>query len=120
MMEKGLGALVGKDVKTAFDVLGNPSAKQEVGGETVYIWQLSKFESYSAPRTSPTYGSIGNIQALGTSTSSEKVLRSDTCRVKMIAANSGQIILADYEGNSSACSSFSERLGKYYNQQSSR
>jgi hypothetical protein len=40
MIEKGLGALEGKDVKGAFNVLGYPSGKQEFGSETVYFWSV--------------------------------------------------------------------------------
>ncbi len=34
-MEKGLNALVGKDVRYAFDVRGFPNGKQECGGDIV-------------------------------------------------------------------------------------
>jgi hypothetical protein len=34
-MGKGLNALVGKDVRYAFDVLGYPNGKQECGGDIV-------------------------------------------------------------------------------------
>ena len=120
MMEKGLGALVGKDVQTAFKVLGYPSDKQEVGGETVYFWLLTRFETYAAPRTSTAYGSVGNAPALGTITNIQTERRRDSCLVKMITASNGQIISSEYEGNSSACSRFAGQLGEYYNQQNSR
>jgi hypothetical protein len=41
-MGKGLNALVGKDVRYAFDVLGYPNGKQECGGDMVRCKRASK------------------------------------------------------------------------------
>ena len=118
MMEKGLGALVGKDVKTAFNVLGYPSGKQEFGSETVYFWSVSRSGTYSMPQTSTTSGMVGTTPVYGTTTYYQQVPYNYTCLVKIITAKSGQIISWEYEGNLAGCSAYAGRLNDFYNENS--
>lgn len=67
-MQRGLNALRGQDVQTAFDILGYPSGKQEFGSDTVYSWQVDSSGAILLPQTSTISGSVGMTPVYGSTT----------------------------------------------------
>ncbi len=111
-MEKGLDALMGQDVKTAVDVLGNPKHKssqsaeaysdkeQKAVGSTVYYWSLgSRREIVRYKR--------------GSSLSGESATMKMRCSIKLTADASGKLVSWDYTGDKESCSYYIERLNSY-------
>lgn len=66
-VEKGLQAMVGQPVQTAFNILGYPESKQSFGNDEVYVWTHQRSGGMLLPQvatTSQTYGAqtmYGNV-----------------------------------------------------------
>jgi len=116
-MENGLNALSGKDIRTAFNVLGYPSGKQEFGSNTVYFWSGSRVGEMYLPQTSTTYGTIGTTPFYGTTTSGQIVPVNYSCLIKLITNQNGMIISWEYEGNIGGCAYYIQNLNRYYESQ---
>ena len=116
-MEKGLNALQGSNVQTAFDVLGYPSSKQEFGKDTVYYWKVANSGTMLLPETSTTTGYVGMTPVYGTTTYNQAVPVSYNCLIKIITDDRGTIKTWEYNGNYGGCGCYIDRLNKYYNQQ---
>jgi hypothetical protein len=119
MIENGLNALQNKDVRTAFNVLGYPSGKQDFGSETVYFWSFSESGTQFVPQTSTTSGSIGTVPVYGTTTYNQAVPYNYNCQIRLITDKSDRIIMWDYKGNLAGCSHYATRLNDYYKSQNS-
>jgi hypothetical protein len=121
MWQGGLNTLVGKDIQTAFNVLGYPSAKQEFGSETVYTWSANSPGTYSVPRTSTTTGTIGTTPVYGTTTYYQDVPYTASCLIKIISAKNSRILSWEVQGNNlMPCSPWIDRLVDYYKQNGPR
>jgi hypothetical protein len=117
MIENGLNALQGRDVRAAFNVLGYPSGKQDFGSEIVYFWSYSDSGTQFVPQTSTTSGLIGNVPVYGTTTYNQAVPYNYNCLIRLITDKSDRIIMWDYKGNLAGCSHYAGRLNAYYKNQ---
>ena len=108
-MEKGLDALVGKDVRYAFDVLGRPNGKQEFGGETVYIWQNSRSMMFYEPGL--TQISRTPLRADDATIASPYwVPMQGVCVVRVISGPDNIVRRWDYNGDGLGCDDYARRL----------
>lgn len=115
-MQRGLNALQGRNVQTAFDVLGYPSGKQEFGSDTVYYWQVNSSGTILLPQTSTTSGYVGMTPVYGSTTYNQVVPVNYNCLIKLITDEKGIIKTWEYNGNYGGCASYIKRLNQYYNQ----
>ena len=113
-MEKGLNALQGENIQTAFNVLGYPTGKQVFGNDTVYFWQVNQSSSLILPQSSTTYGTIGTVPVYGTTTSSQVVPIHYNCLIKIVTDQYDIIRRWEYSGNIAGCEAYINRLNQYY------
>jgi hypothetical protein len=112
-MEGGLNSLIGRNEQEAFSVLGYPSGKQQFGGDTVYIWEVSRTGTLLLPQTVTTYGSVGAIPIYGTTMYNQAVQVNNNCLIKIAANSGGTLINWEYSGNYGGCTSYIDRLDTY-------
>lgn len=111
-MDKGLRALSGKKVDTAFRVLGYPENKQEFNGVTVYIWNnsLNTVRVYTEPRM--VYGTVGKEEIRTIVNENQYVPVTLSCRIQIAVDKNGYIKDYSYDDDG-GCLSYSRRLEKY-------
>ena len=86
-MNRGLTAMVGRNIQTAFDALGYPTDKKEFGSDTVYYWSVHE----------PGYDFSNN------------------CLIKLVADKDGIIKTYEWSGNEGGLARYASRLDRYYN-----
>jgi len=116
-MEKGLTELGGHHINDAFQVLGYPSAKQEFGDVTVYIWNVQSSGALPMPQTTTTTGYIGSTPVYGQTQSMMWMPVHYQCEIKLGCNSDGYIQTWEYYGNHGGCNQWMQRLTKYYNDQ---
>ena len=116
-MDKGLAALMNKDVETAFLVIGYPDGKNEFGDKTVYYWSVNTSSAMILPQTSTTYGTVGTTPVYGTTTYNQIVPMNCNCLIKLIANEDGKLINWEWSGNLCGCETYINKLGRYYDRQ---
>ncbi|KQJ38160.1 hypothetical protein AM270_21095 [Escherichia coli] len=111
-MDKGLRALSGKKIDTAFRVLGYPENKQEFNGVTVYIWNnsLNTVRVYTEPRM--VYGTVGKEEIRTIVNENQYVPVTLSCRIQIAVDKNGYIKDYSYDDDG-GCLSYSRRLEKY-------
>ncbi|HEY6997414.1 MAG TPA: hypothetical protein VH851_05770, partial [Candidatus Binatia bacterium] len=109
-MDQGLNALIGKDVRYAFAVLGNPNGKQEFGGETVYIWQNSRSMMFYEPNLTQTSRIRADKNYSETVESGYWVPMQGVCLVRLIAGPDNIVRRWDYNGDALGCDDYVRRL----------
>jgi hypothetical protein len=101
-MNKGLQELSGKDIKTAFSVLGYPNEKHVYGDEVVYIWsKKSPIAYYPAGR----YTGKAQVSPV-----------SNDCTIRLVSDSRGKIKHCEWSGREQACQSYASKLRNYYRQ----
>lgn len=113
-LEKGLNGLVGRSEREAFNALGYPNAKQEFGGDVVYVWGRSNSGTIFIPQTTSTTGYVGNRPVYATTTYNQPVAVNHNCTVKVITGANGIVKTWDYEGNLGGCRPYIQRLNAYF------
>ena len=116
-MENGLVALMGKDVDTAFNVIGYPSSKNEFGNKTVYYWSVNKSTTMFLPQTRTTSGTVGMTPFYGTTTYNQSIPLNCVCEITLTANKNGKLINYDFYGNNCGCRIYIDRLSRYYDSQ---
>jgi len=112
-MQRGLNALTGQNIQTAFDVFGYPSGKQEFGNDVVYYWQTSSSGVIPVPMTATTLNNnLGTFPSYSTTTYNQLVPVSYDCLIKLITDETGTIRTWEYEGNY-GCVGYIHRLNTY-------
>lgn len=114
-MEEGLNALLEKDARTAFAVLGYPSGKQQFGNDTVYVWSSNRSGTLLLPQTSTTYGTVGTTPVYGTTTYNQAIPVNYSCIIKLVADSNDRVIAWEYDGNIGGCEKYIMNLKKYAN-----
>ena len=111
-MDKGLRALSGKKIDTAFRILGYPENKQEFNGVTVYIWNnsLNTVRVYTEPRM--VYGTVGKEEIRTIVNENQYVPVTLSCRIQIAVDKNGYIKDYSYDDDG-GCLSYSRRLEKY-------
>lgn len=115
-IEKGLNALVGKDVRYAFDVLGYPNGEQEFGSETAYIWQNSRSTMFYEPRfttdKAPDIRSFSyrDSRFSDLTPSGYWVPMQGVCVMRIIAGPDNIVRRWDYNGDGLGCDDYVSRL----------
>ncbi len=112
-MEDGLRSLMGKSDREAFAVLGYPSAKQDFGSDTVYLWYVSQSGSVFIPQTSTTTGYVGRVPVYGTTSYTQAIPVNYNCQIKLIANRDGILRSWEYNGNIGGCEQYISRLKTY-------
>ena len=115
-MDKGLAALHGKKIETAFSVLGYPDSKQEFGDDTLYVWSNSRSGGMFLPTSSTSYGYVGSTPVYGTTTYNQFVPVSYFCTIKLVTDSTDCIKHWEWSGNMGGCQGYAERLRRYYTQ----
>ncbi len=115
-MDKGLTALRGEKIQTAFNYLGYPDTEQVIAGSKVYTWGTSYSQTAIMPVTNYTSGNVygygGSANYHGTSTSYVPQTYNYLCILKIITDKKGVIINGQYEGNEGGCSDYGSALNK--------
>jgi len=104
-MEDGLNALMGKEARVAFDVLGNPYGKRQSGGDTVYYWFENSYKRQDMSDERNNYGSYDrrtNIAPIH-----------NNCLIKLVADSSDRLIKWEYDGDIGGCYNYIGRLKGY-------
>jgi hypothetical protein len=113
-MERGLEAMQGRPIQTAFSVLGYPDAKQEYAGDTVYVWTTNRAGALFLPQTSTTYGNVGGTPVYGQTSYNQLVPVTYECTIKIVTDSGGTIKYWEYGGNQGGCQTYSKRLRQFY------
>ena len=97
MVTNGLTAMQGKHIQVAFDVLGYPDSKIEVGEETVYLWNHSGqgffySNGYTVPYT-------------------------QSAKIKIVADKNGYIKTWSWDGNEDGLDFYADSLNEYAKEQ---
>lgn len=114
-LEDGLNALVGRNEREAFNALGYPNAKQEVGGDVVYVWGRSNSGTLFIPQTALTTGYVGTTPVYGTTTTNQAIAVNYNCTIKIAAGNDGVIRTWEYDGNLGGCGAYIQMFNEYVN-----
>lgn len=115
-MEDGLNVLSGKNIQTAFNVLGYPTGAQQFGNDTVYFWTTNHSGGIIIPQTVSTQGYIGRIPVYNQAIYNQYVPMNYSCLLKLITGDS--IIKSwEYEGNLGGCTAYIKRLKIYKDSQ---
>ena len=115
-VEKGLDALKGEPIATAFRVIGYPDTKQQFGNEVVYSWRHSESGGIVVPRTSTSYVSgLESGPAWVTTTSSQYVPLNSEFTLKLATSStSDKIQHWEYSGNTMGASQYASKLYAFY------
>jgi hypothetical protein len=105
-MNRGLQALIGKDIETAFSVLGYPNEEHKYGDENVYIWNKRSPIAYYNPISQEIVGtgSPGGLPA------------NSNCTIRIVSDSRGIINNNGWFGMDQACRSYAGKLHNYYKQ----
>lgn len=95
MVTDGLTAMEGKHVQVAFDVLGYPDSKLEIGDETVYVWN----------HTSQGYSYFEDSVVI------------KSAKIKIVADKNGYIKTWSWEGNEDGLNFYADSLNEYAKEQ---
>jgi hypothetical protein len=113
-MDRGLNALNGQPINTAFSVIGYPAGKQTFGSDVVYYWGRSSTEVMFMPQTVNTYGSVGSTPYYGSTMHNQAIPVNYTCDLKIITDENGIIKTWEYDGNIGGCERYIRQLDTYY------
>lgn len=110
-LDTNLQQLIGHDVHDAVTVLGNPSAQNVVGIDTIYTWYATSSVSTAVPSAVATSGFIGAPSGGALEGPSGSMAHSEAaCRIRLTVGNDGKIKRFEYRGVRNACDSVSEAL----------
>jgi hypothetical protein len=110
-MDRGLGALMGREAKTAFAVLGYPDGKEEIEGDTVYSWQRQETETAYGPGVGVGYGTWGRGSVVGTGASyGGRSSATYYCKIKLVADKGGVLKHWEWDGDMAACDHYARKL----------
>ena len=111
-LEEGLNLLVGEDIQTAYNVIGYPSGKTELGKDTVYHWSHSSSGGMLLPNVRTTTGFIGNIPVYAQTMNTQYIPVNYSCLIKLITSND-KITSWEYNGNLGGCGPYIYRIVEY-------
>jgi len=112
-LNKGLAALNGKPIETAFRVLGYPSRKMELGKNTVYYWSQSHVGMLPMPATAQSSGLVGTTPVRVTTSYTNFVPTNLYGEIQIEADPAGLITGHSYNGNNGGLAGYASSLGKY-------
>lgn len=112
-LNKGLAALNGKPIETAFEVLGYPSRKMEIGENTVYYWSQSHVGMLAMPATAQSSGLVGVTPVAATTTYTSYVPTNLYGEIQIKADSAGIIKGHSYHGNNGGLAGYAASLGRY-------
>lgn len=102
-MNRGLQELSGKDIKTAFSVLGYPNEEKPYGEEIVYIW--NKRSQIIYPGTGLYDGKKRVVSSVN-----------NNCTIRIVSDSRGIIKHWKWSGREQGCQSYARKLHNYYKQ----
>jgi len=115
-MAKGLDALQGKPISTAFQVIGYPDGKQQFPGADIYIWSTSSMGGMMLPQTATTVVQpYGGAPVYGTTTYNQYVPMNASYQIKIMAEPHTDTIRSwEGYGNEAGAVRYASPLYKYY------
>lgn len=112
-VDAGLNDLLGKNINLAFKVMGYPDAKQEFGGDIIYIWGHSSSSTMFVPQVNTTTGYVGSNSFTANTYSNVAVPVNANAKIKIVSDSSGTITGYEWQGNQYGLGVYSNRLKKY-------
>lgn len=112
-VERGLNALQGKPIETAFRILGYPSQKMEVPAGTVYYWSNQRTGMMTLPASSNTFGVVGGTAFNATTNYTRMVPINMYGEIQICANKEGIIYNWSFNGNDGGLARYASALGKY-------
>ncbi|MBE7496869.1 MAG: hypothetical protein HS117_18155 [Verrucomicrobiaceae bacterium] len=113
VLDQGLADLKGKPIETAFDVLGYPSSKLELGNDTVYKWNTSFSSVMPIPQVANTTGLVGATPFQMQTTSAGFIRQDHAGEISIGANKKGVIQRCSYYGTERGLHAYAECLDKY-------
>lgn len=109
-LDAGLTKVKGQDISVALSALGPPLGQRESTGRTVYMWEgfYTSQEPIGGPGSVVTDDAIITIPSglLGSNTVEHR------CTIEIMAAPSGIVEYAGYQGDASACRKYADNLSR--------
>jgi hypothetical protein len=112
-VDTGLNDLLGKNIRTAFNVIGYPDSQQKFGSDTVYIWGHSSSSTLYVPQVNTTTGFVGGNSFAANTYSNSAVPINANAKIKIIADYTGTISSYEWQGNQYGLAVYSRRLKEY-------
>jgi len=109
-MDAGLKALIGENVSTAIAVLGKPSAMENLGEVTMYVWSSSRTDVRPETHTSDSYG---GAMTDSTVRSTLNIQYEFHCNVQILVNSAGLIKNTAHDGDRNGCYDYDKVLGNY-------
>lgn len=112
-LDQGLADLKGKPIETAFDVLGYPSSKLELGNVTVYKWNNSFSRMLPIPQVANTTGFVGTTPFQMQSNSLGFIPQHHSGELTIGVDKNGIIQRCGYSGTESGLHGYANSLDRY-------
>lgn len=112
-VNEGLSALMGENIKTAFQVIGYPSRKLELDDRTVYTWSNLTGGVNFSNHTAQAYSMVGTTAVTTTVNYTTAVPTAYTCELSLATNKAGTIIDYSWSGQMGALETYSSRLHDY-------
>ncbi len=109
-MNKGLDALIGRNIRYAISDFGYPTGQQVILGDTVYSWSTNGQVLMPTTTSTTTYGTVNgrSYSAVANSTSVEPV--GTNCSIQLETDTNDTITHWHWEGNLIGCNRYARRL----------
>ncbi|MNK33418.1 hypothetical protein D3C87_518990 [compost metagenome] len=113
-MDTGLSALHGRQLSTAVNVLGYPTAENRVAGMRQVMWSSSNSGVLYLPQTSTTYGTAygtgGYANYSATTNYMAPMAFNHNCTITLRVSDQDVILGHQYQGNLGGCTPYIEAL----------
>ena len=105
-LDQRLQSLVGSNIHTAINAMGNPDGEDRVQGEKTYYWSTT--QQVNMEKTTISQGT--DIRGITTSSATSYVPVTFTCTVHAATAEDGTIRSVTREGTQGVCGLFARRF----------
>ncbi len=112
-LDQGLVDLKGKPIETAFDVLGYPSSKLDLGDHTVYKWNSSFSSVMPFQQVSNTYGALGTVPFQAQTNSIGFIPQHHSGELNIGTNKQGIIQRCSYTGTERGLHGYADLLDRY-------
>ncbi|MEW5733985.1 MAG: hypothetical protein AB1921_03970 [Thermodesulfobacteriota bacterium] len=113
-MEKGLDALVGKNISAAYGVMGYPSEVRESGQDRVYSWARNVTGIHNVPQAGPSLGKMEQTPLDADNYPNQSGTVQFSCLIRLTAGPDEVIRSWSFDGNADACGGYPDKLDRYY------
>lgn len=115
MMDDGLNVMLNKPVEVSFGVLGYPTSKMQIGGNTLYTWDCGTGGAAFVPTTASSVSTIGYgaPPIYTTTTVNQMVPTHYSGRIQILVNKKGKIINHSWQGQNGALIAPAKQLKRY-------